>query len=342
MPDLEIDDVAPWEFRLAYLLPIPAFGTAVVFTVVLLGAFLGFCWAFGFSLSGPGEVLTEPARDSIFACMLVGYVFAGLRLGAAGIERDLGRAGVAGRAELGRLPLEIVRRSRYAGGVSLALSFFMVEAAARSRGYAMAAPWTEIHESSFFLWLIVLLFWVIGRAAAFTISGSRYAADATTEEIEIDLLALEPLNAFGRIGLRFALLWIVGVTIAAPILLGPRLEIAGLLLAAGVVGVIATAALMIPVVGVRNEIRATKQAELDRLAAAIAGDETAISQTRIAGRRGEPSLADLIAYRGLVESAREWPYDSSTLSRFALYLLIPLASWVAAAFVERGVDGMLR
>ena len=93
--------------------------------------------------------------------------------------------------------------------------------------------------------------------------------------------------------------------------------------------------------GVHRGIRNTKRAELAHIVAAIAGDDSAGARTRIAKREHDPSLADWIAYRGLIESAREWPYDASTLSRFVLYLLIPLASWVAAVFVERALDAML-
>ena len=52
-------------------------------------------------------------------------------------------------------------------------------------------------------------------------------------------------------------------------------------------------------------------------------------------------LADLLAYETRVESTPEWPFDSSTLWRFGLYLLIPVASMVAGAVVDRIVDMML-
>jgi hypothetical protein len=46
-------------------------------------------------------------------------------------------------------------------------------------------------------------------------------------------------------------------------------------------------------------------------------------------------LSDLLAYRSLLESVREWPFDAPTMLRFALYLAIPLGSWLGGAFVER-------
>jgi hypothetical protein len=32
---------------------------------------------------------------------------------------------------------------------------------------------------------------------------------------------------------------------------------------------------------------------------------------------------------------REWPFDAPTLTRFFLYVAIPLGSWVGGALVER-------
>ena len=52
-------------------------------------------------------------------------------------------------------------------------------------------------------------------------------------------------------------------------------------------------------------------------------------------------MTDLLAYKTQVESTREWPFDSSTFLRFGLYLLIPVASMVGGALVERVVDVVL-
>ncbi len=61
--------------------------------------------------------------------------------------------------------------------------------------------------------------------------------------------------------------------------------------------------------------------------------------TRQASTQGR--LTDLLAYRTQVESTPEWPFDSSTLLRFGIYLLIPVASMVGGALVERVVDMVL-
>jgi hypothetical protein len=52
-------------------------------------------------------------------------------------------------------------------------------------------------------------------------------------------------------------------------------------------------------------------------------------------------MSEVVAYQQLVDGVREWPFDASTLVRFAIYLLIPLASWSGGAVVERVIDSLL-
>ena len=75
--------------------------------------------------------------------------------------------------------------------------------------------------------------------------------------------------------------------------------------------------------------------ELDRVRAAIQGDRSSLVDSGIASQADAVSLADLIAYETRIENVREWPFDAPTMLRFALYLAIPLGSWLGGAFVER-------
>ena len=157
----------------------------------------------------------------------------------------------------------------------------------------------------------------------------------------IDLLDLEPLGSFARLGLSNALrvAWIAALF--SPFSLDLR-NYAFLLGAIAIITIgSATTALVLPVRGIHRRIRQAKRDELARVNRAIHGDAGALAGSSIA-ERGEPaSLADLIAYRGLVESVREWPFDASMVKRFGLYLLIPLGSWFGGALVERLIDTLL-
>ena len=52
-------------------------------------------------------------------------------------------------------------------------------------------------------------------------------------------------------------------------------------------------------------------------------------------------MADLLATRAYVADVREWPFDAPTLTRFVLFLLIPLGSWLGGAIVERALAAVL-
>ena len=85
-------------------------------------------------------------------------------------------------------------------------------------------------------------------------------------------------------------------------------------------------------------IREAKREELARLEPLLrqARDDTL---TRATSSQGH--LSDLLAYKTQIESTPEWSFDSSTLLRFSLYLLIPVGSMVGGALVERFVDLVL-
>ncbi len=85
-------------------------------------------------------------------------------------------------------------------------------------------------------------------------------------------------------------------------------------------------------------IRDVKREELARLEPLLrqARDDALTGNASTQGR-----LTDLVTYKIQVESTREWPFDSSTLIRFGLYLLIPVGSMVGGALVERIVDMVL-
>jgi hypothetical protein len=52
-------------------------------------------------------------------------------------------------------------------------------------------------------------------------------------------------------------------------------------------------------------------------------------------------LPGLLAYKREVASVREWPFDAPALTRFFLYVAIPLGSWVGGALVERLLGAVL-
>lgn len=181
--------------------------------------------------------------------------------------------------------------------------------------------------------------WVVGGFATFWAGSFAYATLAWSKHFsllaaslgEIDLLDPKGGAPFVRQGLTSALLWVVLLSLMALNVV----DLAWFVVIAVFAGVVGVAALLLPVQGVRSRIRLAKQREIERIIGALRGDGTALAGSPIRARSAGLSVADLLAYRRYVESVREWPFDTVTIVRFGLYLVIPLGSWLGGALVER-------
>ena len=96
----------------------------------------------------------------------------------------------------------------------------------------------------------------------------------------------------------------------------------------------ASAAFVVPLLGVHSRIQSVKRSELDRLRDEILAERAVVLNETSNADQQSPRLANLIAYYQLIERAREWPVDAANLLRFFLYLLIGLGSWLGGAVVE--------
>ena len=107
----------------------------------------------------------------------------------------------------------------------------------------------------------------------------------------------------------------------------------------GLVLVTSILALVYPVRGVHKRLREAKETELRLITGEIAKQRAAFGKQGAASRSGE--LADLVAYRGLVDSVAEWPFTTSTYTRLFLYALLPVASWGIGVVAEEIIGGVL-
>jgi hypothetical protein len=149
---------------------------------------------------------------------------------------------------------------------------------------------------------------------------------------EIALLA-----PFARAGLRTALLWFVGTSLASLLLVdtdAPMLVLSILI----VTSVIAGASLLAPSRGVHERLREAKRRELGWLRPEIVRASDAL---RRGDGPGAVALPPLLAWEARVASAPEWPFDASTWLRFALLFLVPLGSWLGGALAEHVVERWL-
>ena len=163
---------------------------------------------------------------------------------------------------------------------------------------------------------------------------SRLAADLKS----IDLFDLNPLQPFTRQGLENALL-LMGFVAIGGLMVLTETGFGFLGLAAGTAIFVGSGlALALPMRGVHRRITQAKAAELDWVEGKIREQRTILKsgQDRTSG-----DLSDLASYRELVRAVPDWPISASGYVRFALYLLIPVVSWAAAAMVERFIDALL-
>jgi len=185
-----------------------------------------------------------------------------------------------------------------------------------------------------------MLCWVTGTLFhAISFEGRRLSALARMIP-SVDLLDRGALAPFARQGLLSSLPGLIMLSFLAL-----NLCDRGWIWAIGVFGPLAlawTAAVAwLPMHGVHRRVQQAKRDELLRVNAAIRGDGAALAGSAIARRAGSVGLADLIAYRGLVEAVPEWPLDPGLRARLLLYLALPLGSWLGGALVERVIDALL-
>jgi hypothetical protein len=181
--------------------------------------------------------------------------------------------------------------------------------------------------------LLFALWITAGTGAVYLIDSARVYSRIGEQHVEIDLLNLAPLSPLNHHGLRIVL-FIVIITAAGVIVFtpgAPDSQMIGAFAGSFCYLVVAVAAFLLPVRGLRRQIRARKAEELARVREDIRHNRELASESAEAGAR----LPGLLAYMEKIESVREWPFDAPTLTRFFLYVAIPLGSWLGGALVER-------
>lgn len=222
---------------------------------------------------------------------------------------------------------------RWAGLVGLGVA--VLTSLFASPGTVSYDPETWTLETAWHRVLGLLIGVGIGRLLMLIVLGSTQLSELAREVHRIDLLDPEPLAPFTRLGLTGALLSIGIVAVFALFLVEVEYLplVVGLLALSILVGGVA---LLLPLRGVRDRIRAAKHEELHWCRARLRSARAELA----AGRSGE-GLEGLIAWEARIQAVPEWPIDASTVRRFGLYLLIPLGSWAGAALVERVIDRLL-
>lgn len=311
-----------WEHGFLLRLPRPIIFGACLIAVCLSAAYVGFQWLFGLHV--------EPSAFGIEVFLVAALIAPAFFFGPYDHQQY--------ETEVQSLLIarNVIRTSRFAGAAGVLAFIGLWEAIQVSQGREFLSLWTRLHEGSSITAMFLWLGWLVGRSSYFLFMGIWDRPNP--QRSDIDFLNLENIYVIGRSGLEGALAWFITIAIAGFLILpevGSGLWVV-LPIFAFTVGV-GLMLLLAPARKIRNLIRQVKAEELVRLEPFLrqARDDT-LSDASTQGR-----LSDLFAYKNQVESTPEWPFDSSTLLRFGLYLLIPIGSMVGGALVERVVNWVL-
>ena len=333
-----------WNDRLFGAVPVAPLWVGAAIAIGLLALFALLEWVTG----GIGELVasdkwlweSRDGRMGVLLTLLVAYLPTARRYATLGAQRNFEelRPLLAwdGR-ERGVRPRDFDARALWADRIAgiVGMGIVPLTALIIDRDPAIYFSHGYWHAEQAWMWGVgIVVCWNLGRFIYETLDDARCFSALAGRLREISLLDLAPLAPFARQGLGSALPCLVLISIYSINALD-RSFIWAVALTGGLALAAATTTLLLPVRGIRRRIRAAKRAELRRLTGAIQGDTAELTGTAIAGRAGTLSLADLLAYRSFVESVREWPFDAPTRLRFALYLAIPVGSWLGGAFVER-------
>ena len=322
-------------------------GLSVAFIYLLLhcaidGLFLAI-WGFP---EGLEPLWRDPIRWSdLVNATLLGYIPAVLLIAHRGIDRDLGQL----RPWLPQdgnhfddIRTSAIRPAGFAGR-AFKFSGLLLGVAAVFIDPSISLGSERSLTNPVFMWALLqtpLFIWLVFSLIVADLNATRTYLHVGRNLVEVDLLDIYTLAPFARRGLRSSLTWMIFLMIFSLFWVAESAAMGNPLLF-GTVLAMATAAFVVPLIGVHQNILTEKQSALDRLREEIRVERGPGIEDLSDKSSTSPRLANLIAYYQLIDGAREWPVNAANLLRFFMYLLIGLGSWLGGAVVERLLDSTL-
>jgi hypothetical protein len=336
----------PWPERIWGDLPVsPSWlGVAVsLFTLIVLIAVASVSDDLrAFSERGQGLLQERDARIAVFLCVCVGFLPASQQYMMRFTQANLR----ALEPLLGR-NAESLQLSRPNFWVYILPGILAMPAIA----YAIDRDFSIYFQRVYFAQATHLFQWSVGLFAtintALGIHLSLECASVLEKRAEaiphIDLLDLTPLAPFARQSLQTLLVWLVMLSIFSVNAADRGFFVPLLMISIVCLATSATSALRCNRT-IHRRIQQAKRDELARVNDALRGDSAAKRSLSLgaSGEHGALSLSDLLTYRRFIEGVREWAFDTSAWMRTALYLALPLGSWLGGAIVERALDASLK
>jgi hypothetical protein len=336
-----------WLLRLTSAVPLGPVGAGLLAALLYDAAFLIFN---GLAGTLDGWRLPDGSWDRLrlfsesMNGLLIGYLIAAYAIAHRGALADLARLRPV--LDCTESEYRVFERTLTAPGAGLRLS---ATACALLSALLLVsldpAVWDDRPRPGFFepLWLWVLfrnlsVGWFGFRLAFSEMAMVRTFTRLGAEHTRVDLLDSKPLEPYVRKGMRSVVIWVLFSSAFSLFWLIGTAAHANLFLLILLLGM-ATAAFLLPLAGVRRRIVAAKLRELERVNDAIRREVGPLLAEPPASSRAR--LADLIAWRDLVEAVHEWPISMPALLRFVLFVLLGLGSWLGGAFVDRMLESAL-
>ena len=340
--DTDHEGPLSWTERFYGAAPVSPIWVGVGIAVGLLALLLAIAWAFGgLAIIRAGDLgLWEyrQARVAILVALLAGYLPTAHRYVVLGAKKNLedllplvdspSRGSDAARQRFGLLDARAARVAGFLGILIAPITALLIDRDLTL--YFQPGYWAPEQG---FAWIAgAWVGWSFGVFVYATLGYARRFSDLAGQLERIDLLDLQTLAPFARQGLRSALLWLVLLSLVSL----NAVDLIWFFTLAAIALVGGTAALILPV---RGNSRATSPGQTGRARTGSRGDPGGsraacrIPDQRTHGRASGSPISSPTA--SFLESVREWPFDAPTMLRFALYLAIPLGSWLGGAFVER-------
>lgn len=338
--------VTPFWVRLASETSFSAGWLLLAFPAVLYPLYLALEALFGRGLAAATDFRGDfESRLVLFWITALGYIVMMGVYVARGTFRDFEAlrpalaGGEAAYANLREQLIQFDRRRLWIGGL-VGLATYCVGAE------LVVERWTRVAAGEWCLAGIFIVaaasthYIIAGRLAVYLIESARLYSRTGERQVTVDLLDLAPLSPLTHHGLRFVLLFsiiaaavMIVLTVRNPFVFDSFMTAAFLALLWPVP--MAVAVLVLPVRGLRRQIRLRKAEELARVREEIRRNRELAAESGAESAEAGAKLPGLLAYMKQIESVREWPFDAPTLTRFFLYVAIPIGSWIGGALVER-------
>lgn len=342
---VSLEPTTPWSLRLIAALGLPVLAGGALLGLALFALFLAYTAIFG---DGPGRLagvgfewgwLAEAIQD-----LFLGFSVAVVAASVDGTRREIEalRPHLASPLPEDLAPA-VLRYPRWLLAVAGAAGVLSAVATLQSPSLGSEGRMPSWSHAAV-LWLFArnaLVWWIVLRGLVLELVLAWRFSQLAERVASVDLLDRSAFAPFSRRALRSVLLWMLLAAWESLTYVGPGWAV-GELLALGLATLagFAFAAFLLPMLGPHRRLREAKARELARVRGALAG----VRERAIAAGPGEVAggrLADLVAYEARVDSAGTWPFETSTLVRFGLYLALGLGSWVGAGLVQHALERFL-